>query len=145
MPEQPQTYATHRRYFPLFHFFALPVLAINVLVGIYVIIRRPSGFTVWNLLVALALVALAFAARQFGTANQDRIIRLEETLRLSRCLPDDLRSRIGELTIDQLIGLRFCSDEELPDLMRAVLAGELKRRNDIKQRIKNWRPDYQRV
>ena len=79
-------------------------------------------------------------------AVQDRLIKLEETLRLQRCLPDDLRGRIGELTSGQLISLRFCGDEkELAGLTRSVLNGELKSRNDIKKSIRTWRPDTMRA
>lgn len=140
-----QTYETHRRLVPYFHFFAAPILGLNVLATIYAVIRYPSFWTAWNVPVACALAALAWATRSFATGTQDRIIRLEETLRLQRCLPADMRSRIGELTPSQLIGLRFCSDEELPELTRAVLGGELKGREQIKRRIKNWRPDTLRV
>jgi hypothetical protein len=140
-----QTYATHRRYVPYFHFFAVPILGINVLVQIYVLIRHFSGWSVWNVLVASALLALALATRRMATTAQDRIIRLEETLRLQRCLPADLQGRLGELTTGQLVGLRFCVDEELLELTRAVLGGELRGREDIKKRIKSWRPDTLRV
>ncbi|MDQ6799891.1 MAG: DUF6526 family protein [Acidobacteriota bacterium] len=140
-----QTYATHRRWVPYFHFFALPVLALNVLVQIYYLYRNPSVWTVWGLVVSGALVALPWAIRSMVTTAQDRIIRLEETLRLQRCLPADMRGRIGELTTGQLVSLRFCSDEELPELTRSVLGGELKSREDIKLRIKSWRPDTLRV
>ncbi|HEY8132701.1 MAG TPA: DUF6526 family protein, partial [Thermoanaerobaculia bacterium] len=98
-----QTYATHRRWIPYFHFFALPIFGINVLVQLYVLIRHFSGWAIWNVLVAAALAALAVATRNMATTAQDRIIRLEETLRLQRCLPADLRGRIGELTPGQLI------------------------------------------
>ncbi len=140
-----QTYATHRRFVPRFHFFAVPILSLNVLVQIYVLIRHFSGWAIWNLLVALAFVALALATRSMATTAQDRIIRLEETLRLQRCLPADLQGRLGELTTGQMIGLRFCADDELAELTRAVLGGELRGREDIKKRIKSWRPDTLRV
>ena len=140
-----QTYPTHRQYVPYFHFFVAPVLGLNVLAMLYVLIRHPSLWAAWSVVVACALAALAWATRAFATRTQDRIIRLEETLRLQRCLPADMRGRIGELTPSQLIGLRFCSDEELPDLTRAVLGGEVKGREEIKRRIKNWRPDTYRV
>lgn len=144
MPDT-QTYGTHRRFVPLFHFFALPVLGLNVLARIYVLVRYFSRLAIWELIVALALAALAYTVRGMATTAQDRIIRLEERLRLERLLPADLRARIGELTASQLIGLRFCSDAELPDLTRAVLNAEVSGRNEIKQRIKSWRPDLLRV
>src|SRR6266536_3260779 len=105
MPEI-QTYATHRRFVPYFHFFAAPILGINVLAMLYMLIRHPSFLTAWNVVVAGALAALAWATRSFATGAQDRIIRLEETLRLQRCLPAEMRGRIGELSAGQLIGLR---------------------------------------
>jgi hypothetical protein len=140
-----QTYATHRRWIPYFHFFTLPVLALNVLAQIYYLYRHFSLWAIWGLMVSVALIALGLATRNMATTAQDRIIRLEETLRLQRCLPPDMRGRIGELTTGQLIALRFSSDEELPELTRAVFGGELKSREDIKLRIKNWRPDTLRV
>ena len=140
-----QDYASHRQYIPLFHFVAAPILGLNVLVQLYVVIFHFSGWAVWNLLVAVALGLFAWTARTMVTRAQDRIIRLEETLRLQRLLPADLRPRIGELSAGQLIGLRFASDEELAELTRAALSGELHGREDIKRRIKNWRPDTLRV
>ena len=140
-----QNYTSHRQYVPWFHFFAAPILGLNVLAQLYVVIRHFSAWAVWNLLVAAALGVFAWTARTMVTRAQDRIIRLEETLRLQRLLPADLKPRIGELSAGQLIGLRFASDEELPELTRAALSGELRGREDIKRRIKNWRPDTLRV
>jgi hypothetical protein len=76
---------------------------------------------------------------------QDRIIRLEERIRLERVLPGDMRGRIGNLTPEQFIGLRFAPDDEVPELMKRALNGELKTRADIKRAIRNWRPDTMRV
>jgi hypothetical protein len=76
---------------------------------------------------------------------QDRVIRLEERGRLERVAPSDLRGRIGELTADQLIAIRFAPDDEVPELTRRALNGELKTQGDIKRAIKNWRADHLRV
>ena len=143
--DQTQTYETHRRFHPLFHFMILPVVAINVIVTIVVAVRWFSLLAVWNVIVALAFFALAVVVRVYATENQDRIIRVEETLRLGRVLPPDLRPRIADLTTGQLIALRFCGDDELPDLVRSVLAGEVRGRENIKKRIRKWRGDTQRV
>ena len=98
-----------------------------------------------NLLLAFGLGILFLYARTFPLAAQDRLIRLEERLRLAELLPEDLRGRIGDLKEGQLIGLRFASDEEVPDLVRQVLDGKLNGREDIKKAIKTWRPDNFRV
>ncbi len=140
-----QTYATHRQYVPLFHFFAVPLLALNVIVRLIYAFRHAGARLVWwEVIVALALAALALTVRGMATRVQDRVIRLEETLRLERCLPAELRVRTGELSPGQLIGLRFCSDEETTELTRAALNEKLGR-EEIKKRVKNWRPDHLRV
>lgn len=141
----PQSYQTHRRLHPVYHFVIAPVFGINVIVAIVVAVRFFSLIAVWNVVMALAMLFLAIIVRFYATKNQDRIIRAEETMRLYRVLPPELRSRIGDLSTSQLIAMRFCADDELPELMRAVLAGEVRGRENIKRRIKNWRADTQRV
>lgn len=147
MADATQSFSTHRRFFPLFHFIAIPLLVINLFVRIMYAYRHwGARLALWEIVVAVALLCVAFASRVMVLAVQDRLIRLEETLRLQRCLPDDLRGRIGELSSGQLISLRFCGDEaELCGLTRSVLNGELKSRDDIKKSIKTWRPDTMRA
>jgi hypothetical protein len=145
MPHEQQTYENHRRYFPIFHFFVIPLLAIHLIVTLVYAVRHPGAMNWWQVAVAVALVALALAARLMALAVQNRLIRLEETLRMQRLLPDDLRGRIGELRTKQFAALRFCSDEELPEITRAVLAGELHEPDAIKRRVKNWRADFLRA
>lgn len=145
MPPEEQSYASHRRFHPIFHFFAFPILAINVLIAIYWFIKYPRWQFAWGILVAIALATIALLARFYSLRQQDRIIRLEETLRLQSILPEDLRSRINELRMSQLIGLRFCSDAELTEATRAVLAGEVKSQDDIKKRVTQWRADHHRI
>ena len=142
--EKVQNYQNHARTFPPFHFFVLPVLLANV---IYRLVQLKDGVNFGSILaalVALALLFLAFCARIFANTVQDRVIRLEMQIRLARLLPADLRPRIEEFTVPQLIGLRFAGDEELPTLARQVLEEKLIDRKVIKQRVKNWRPDYLR-
>ena len=88
---------------------------------------------------------MAASLRVMSLSVQDRVIRMEMQLRLERMLPADLRPRIGEFNVEQLVGLRFAGDEELPALARQVLEEKLTNRKAIKQRVKNWRPDYQRA
>ncbi len=147
MADAAQSYATHRRFFPLFHFIAIPLLVINLIVRIIYAYKHMGAKLVWwEIVFALALICLALAARRMVLMVQDRLIRLEETLRLQRCLPDDLRGRVGELSSGQLIALRFCGDDaELAGLTRSVLGGQTTGREDIKKSIKTWRPDTMRA
>lgn len=145
MAEGTQTFATHRRWIPAWHFFALPVLLINVFVAAARFWRDPRLVNGWAILVAIAVVTGIFISRSMPLRAQDRIIRLEERIRLERVLPGDMRGRIGNLTAEQFIGLRFAPDDELPELTKRALNGELKTRADIKRAIRNWRPDHMRV
>ncbi|MEO8908791.1 MAG: DUF6526 family protein [Gemmatimonadaceae bacterium] len=145
MAEPIQTYASHRRWIPAFHFFVLPVLLANVLVSAVRLVRYPTGTTGWGLIVSVALFLGVFLLRGMPLRAQDRVIRLEERTRLERLLPSDLRGRVSELTASQLVALRFAPDDEVPELTRRALNGELKGQGDIKAAIKNWRADHLRV
>jgi len=140
-----QTYQNHAQLIPLYHYVALPVLLINALWALYQLTQGVGGESIIALAVAVALLLIAFYARVFALAAQDRIIRLEEQLRLQALLPDDLQARINDHTTEQLIGLRFASDGELPALSRKVLDNDIADRKTIKQLVQSWRPDYQRV
>lgn len=140
-----QNFQNHARLVPPFHFFVLPVLLINL---IYSLVRLKDGisfFSVWTAVLALALLMLALLQRVFTLTVQDRLIRLEMQIRLERLLSPELRPRIGEFTLEQLVGLRFAGDDELPVLAVQVLDERLTNRKAIKQRVKNWRPDFLRA
>jgi len=145
MADQSQTLATHRRWIPMWHFFAIPVLVANVVVVAIYFARDPRFINGWALVVAIALLIGILLSRTMPLRAQDRIIRLEERSRLERLLPSDLRGRIGELTASQLIAIRFAPDDEVPELTRRALSGELKSQGDIKRAIRNWRSDHLRV
>jgi hypothetical protein len=140
-----QTYKTHVRWFPPFHFFVAPVLLINVFVSGWLLYRTPSRLGLWQVIVAFALLMTAALARIMALAVQDRVIRLEMRLRMREILPADMHPRIPEITREQYVGLRFASDAELSALVRKVLAGELKTTNEIKKQIAQWQGDYLRV
>jgi hypothetical protein len=142
---QPQNFANHRRVIPLYHVVTFGILAINLIWRLVQLVRFPSWPPLLDLLVAGALLGLFFYTRIFALAAQDRVIRLEMRQRLNEILPADLKPRIGDLTRDQFIALRFASDAEMADLMREVLTNNLTSRDEIKRRIKNWTPDYLRV
>jgi Family of unknown function (DUF6526) len=144
MSNRPQSYASHAKIDPAFHFFVLPVLFMNILVVAYLLIRHPGIGGAWLLLISVTLLVLAARSRSWATHLQDRVIRVEERIRLTAILPEPLRSRIGELSDSQIVGLRFASDAELPSLFQRALDEKLSR-SDIKKAITNWRPDYSRV
>jgi hypothetical protein len=143
--DQPQNYATHKRYLPWFHFFALPVLLVNAVVAVVAAFRAGTLAAAGQALVALALAMGVLLSRIMALTTQTRLIRLEERLRLARLLPAAQQSALPQLTTDQLVGLRFASDGEVPDLVRRITAGELKTREEIKRSIQSWRADEMRV
>lgn len=145
MAAQPQTYANHRRIFPLYHLFALPILVVNVIVAVADLVAKPSAGAAWWVLVSMALAAGLVAMRASTLIVQNRLVGLEMRLRLTAILPADLRPRIDDLTLRQTIGLRFASDGEMEGLVRRCIAGELATADDVKRQIKIWRPDVVRA
>lgn len=141
----PQTHANHARYVPMYHFVLAAILLANFGWSIRRVIKWPSYDHGMMLLIAFGLLIMFGYMRAFPITVQDRVIRLEERLRMERLLPADLKPRIGEFTPDQLVGLRFAADAELPDLARKVLAEGITKRGDIKRLVKTWRPDYLRA
>lgn len=143
--ESGQTYSNHTRFFPLFHFFAAPILVANLVLALVRLVRAPSPGSAWNAVFAAGLVGGLTAARLMALKVQDRVIRLEMRLRLREVLPAHLQGRIHELTPRQLTALRFAGDAELPGLVRRVLAGSFANATDIKKAITQWEGDYLRA
>jgi hypothetical protein len=141
---QTQSYSSYKRRQPIFHFFIIPVLITNLIIVIVYLALHPGLLAAWLVVLSIAVLLLAFLTRVNPNKVQDRLIRLEERLRLSVLLPEHLRSRIPELTEKQLIALRFASDAEIPQLVETTLKENLNAK-DIKKRIQNWRPDFFRV
>jgi hypothetical protein len=141
---QPQTYANHVRFVPAY-LGALLLLIIHAGWSMYDLARDVTTASVRAALVAVALVFIALYARSFALRAQDRIIRLEMRLRLREVLPVELQPRIGELTINQLVALRFAGDRELPGLVTRVLADGIQDRKVIKQLVSDWQGDDLRV
>jgi len=144
MERKPQTYANHVKWDPPFHFFLVPVAVAQVIVALVHLFRLPSLGSGWLLVLSAAFLVTIGRMRAYGAGVQDRVIRLEERLRLSQVLTEPLRSRIGELSDKQLVGLRFAADSELPALVQRALDEKLSL-GDIKKSVTNWRPDYSRI
>ena len=140
-----QTFENHARYVPLCHFVLFAILVVNLAWSIVRLVRHPSVDAGVTLAMAFGFLLLFFFARQFALTVQDRLIRLEMRLRLAKVLPGDLVARIGELSVGQLIALRFASDAELPGLVRTVLAEGIADRTAIKKLVREWQPDTLRV
>jgi hypothetical protein len=144
MAQEPQSLKSHTRFDPAFHFFLAPVALLLVIEEIVRLVRNPGWYGGVHVMAAIwALVAL-FLIRTYALKVQDRVIRLEERLRLKELLPAPIQGRIGELTEDQLIGLRFASDGEAGGLAQKALDGKWNRKQ-IKEAIRVWRPDTWRV
>jgi len=139
-----QNFFNHKRLDPLFHFFILPVFAITVIVAIVHLVRRPGLHSAWLVVFIIAALFAVFKIRLYALKVQDRVIRLEERLRLASLLDAALRPRIAEFTESQLVALRFASDAELPALAARALNEKLSAL-DIKKAVQQWRPDYWRV
>jgi len=140
----PQSFANHSRFDPPFHYVLAPITLVAIVLSIILLVRQPGIGSVLGVLLSVGLFLLALKARSYALKAQDRVIRLEERLRLSMLLPETARPRIAELTEPQLIALRFAPDAELPALaMRALNEGLTNKQ--IKTSIQTWRPDYFRV
>ena len=140
----PQSFANHVRWDPAFHFFLAPVFLITFIVSIVHAVRHPGWEQWWAVVFFFAAILLALKARLYAIRVQDRVIRLEERLRLSGLLAEPLRSRLSELNEGQLIALRFASDAECPALVEKALREKLTR-GDVKKGVQVWRADYWRV
>ena len=145
MAERTQSFKSHTRFLPPFHFFVVPVLLINLLNAIRHLWLAPTGSMAFQVVVATALLLLALLSRSQVVTVQDRVIRLEMRLRLREVLPPDLQPRINELSRGQFVALRFAGDAELPALVREVLDGRLTTSKEIKTKIKHWQADWLRA
>jgi len=147
---QPQNFKNHTRYDPAFHFFLIPMLFLNLGFSIYATIHswqdtRPYHHRhIWWIVMSIVLFVIAGLSREYAAKNQNRIIRLEEQLRLADLLSEGQLGLVDALTMDQYIGLRFASDAELPSLAARAVAENLTRKQ-IKQLIVSWRPDNDRI
>jgi uncharacterized protein DUF6526 len=139
-----QSYANHGRWFAPWHFFAIPVLAANAIVQIVRFVSAPAPSGAWEAVVAIALVVGLICARWMPLRVQDRVIRLEETLRLERLMPDRAMD-IERLTRGQFIGIRFASDAEVAHLLDRIVAGELVTGSEVKRAVQHWRADHLRA
>jgi hypothetical protein len=144
MSKAPQGLKNHGRFDPLFHFFLAPVLLANLVCAIVALVHWQNFFHWWMLLLSVAAIILLLKVRDYPLKVQDRVIRLEERLRLQALAPAEWHVQIYRLNEDQLIGLRFAADDEVVELAKQALEQNLTRKQ-IKERIRSWRADEWRV
>ncbi len=145
MADAPQSYANHTRWHAPFHFFAAPLFLLYFIFAAVQLYRfRDLDHLAWLLLAAGFIVVTAMT-RTNSLRVQDRLIRLEESLRYRQVLPPALAERASALPPGQIVALRFASDEELPNLVQQVVDGKLTKNDDIKRAVTNWRADTLRV
>lgn len=139
-----QSLSNHARVDPLYHYVSFAILVVSLVISVVYLIANPHFFTAWIVVLSVVVFIPFFKLRTYAIKVQDRVIRLEERLRLQALAPSEFHAQIHKLTEDQLIALRFAPDEELVELARQAVAENLSRKQ-IKERIRNWRPDDWRV
>jgi len=141
---EPQNLKNHARFDPIFHFFLTWIALASIVIAIVYAVRHPCFYSVWWIVVAVAAFFALFKLRSYPLKVQDRVIRVEERLRLQALAPAAWHPQIYRLREDQLIALRFAADDEVVELAKQALEHNLNRKQ-IKERIKSWRADYWRV
>ncbi len=144
MSNQPQSLKAHARFDPLYHGILLATLVINLIVVIVYMVLHPNFWAAWYIVLSLVGFVALVRLRSYPLKVQDRVIRLEERLRLQALASPEWHAQIYRLSEEQLIGLRFAADDEVVELAKHALEHNLDRKQ-IKERIKSWRADEWRV
>lgn len=146
MANRPQSYANHAQIVPMYHYVTFGLLVVTFIgacVNLYESLGDESRLYSASLLVTLTLSTIFVFGlmRTFALRAQDRAIRAEENLRhyvLTGALLD------SRLTIRQVIGLRFASDDEFAALATRAATEGLSP-DEIKKAVRTWRADTHRV
>jgi len=144
MDNVPQNYENHAKKVPIF-FVSFLFITAYLLGSLYQVVTGPSLESIISLLFAVGVMGILFMARAFPLGVQDRVIRLEERLRLESILGPEQRDTIAKMDTELLIGLRFASDSEVAGLLNTILEENIKDRKEVKKRVKAWRADHQRI
>ena len=139
-----QDLKNHARFDPIFHYILAPILIANIVIAIVYLVHHLNFYSVWLVVLSLTAILLLLKLRTYPLKVQDRVIRLEERLRLQALAPAEWHAQIYKLSEDQLVGLRFAADDEVVPLARQAVEENLKRKQ-IKERIRKWRSDDWRV
>lgn len=139
-----QSFKNHARFDPAYHFLIFAVYLLNLVYAGFHLYRQPSLSSGWYMVLSLLAIVPILKIRTYPLKVQDRVIRLEERLRLQALAPQEWHAQLYRLTEDQLIALRFASDDEVVELAKQALEQNLTRKQ-IKERIRSWRADDWRV
>jgi hypothetical protein len=142
--QAPQNLKNHGRLHVPYHVVTFFVLIANLVFAIAHDVRHFSAWNTWVVVLSVVVFIPFFLIRIYPVKVQDRVIRLEERLRLQALAPAEWHTQIYRLTEDQLVGLRFAADDEVVELAKKALEENLNRKQ-IKERIRSWRPDTWRV
>jgi len=145
MADRMQGFGNHKRFFPLYHFIAAPLLIAYLLYALYALVRAPSLATAASVVLGVGAFCTLFASRLMVLAVQNRLIRLEMRLRFDRLFGAAASDNFDALALRQIIALRFASDAELPGLVQRVRSKELATPTAVKQAIRDWQPDFLRA
>jgi len=142
-----QNYQNHIRYYPPHHFVFYPVLLVGIICSIFFAIKHPDASWEWIFITLLLLLIgwLGFMLRQhYALTTQDRIVRLEVRFRYFILTGQRFELLEKNLSLGQILALRFASDGELPDLVKRAVAENLPP-DQIKRAVVDWQGDYMRV
>ena len=145
--DKTQNYKNHGRFDPLVHFITMPILLLNLIFSIIYAVKHHTDhvhLSLWWIVMSLTFIVMTASSRAAALRAQDRVIRLEERLRLASLVSPSELAELDSLTIQQLIALRFASNPELPELARRAVRENLAPKQ-IKQSIRSWRADDYRV
>ncbi|TAD97307.1 MAG: hypothetical protein EAZ97_12755 [Bacteroidetes bacterium] len=140
-----QDLKNHVRYHPIYHFGMIPLGAI--LVGMSIYLAYDSKDLIQGLFFLIASVLLFLTmlmSRINALAVQNRVVRLEMRVRYFQLTGLNFQEKEAQLSLSQIIALRFAGDEEFLELLEKTIAEKLTS-PEIKKRVKNWTADYYRV
>ena len=141
---QIQNYSNHRRFVTGYHVITF-LGALMLLIGSIINLVKSSHDNLYSasliVLASVLLILIAYYARVFALKAQDRAICSEENFRYYLLTKEVLPK---ELTVRQIVGLRFASDDEMATLVARAIKEKMSE-NDIKKSIKNWRGDHYRA
>lgn len=143
---QTQNYSNHRRYIPLYHYITLALILAAIALSCFKLYKAVTHerfyyIAVVLLIISIILILLWFYTREFALKAQNRAIRAEENFRHYLLTGKALDKK---LSMKQIVALRFAGDEEFPALAKKA-ADENLNGNEIKNAIRNWRADNERV